>query len=77
MKVLSFYFKLFIIIALFNGSYNYQSTCSIQKNVTIIYALCSGSFTLENSTNACKLNGYVLVADNESINTIIHNFYYK
>jgi hypothetical protein len=76
MKELNFYFKLLIIVAFIHTSQNYQSKCNIQ-NPTDIYALCSGSYTLDNATSACNLNGYVLVADNESVHRIINSFYYK
>jgi hypothetical protein len=76
MKELSFYFNHLLIVAFIHSSHNYLSKCNIQY-ATNIYALCSGSYTLDNATSACNLNGYVLVADNQSVHSIINSLYYK
>ena len=75
MNTMNFHFKFMIIIAFSIGLYNFQSTCNTQIVNDDVYALCQGQFTIDNASATCNFNGYMLVADNDSIYSIINSIF--
>ena len=65
--------KIFLLI---NCAWLIHSQCIIENdNNMLIYALCSGLYTIENATDACNQNGYELVQDNQTVYSVVTNIF--
>jgi hypothetical protein len=61
----------FFIILLNSTLIGVSATCTAERFGNIVYALCNGTYTIENATAACNTNGYYLAGigtiNNETI----------
>jgi hypothetical protein len=64
-------FATFLIFLLNSSLIGVSATCTVERFGNTVYALCNGTYTIENATVACNLNGYYLAGissiNNETI----------
>ncbi len=69
MKLLIYFLILHLNLTLIYVS----ATCSFYISSDTVYALCNGTYTIENATVACNTNGYYLAGIGTINNEIIWN----